>query len=71
MIEDSGRHRWKDRRYAIDKPHTWSALSATGIVTGTVELRGNRFVALDSAGRVVGNYATLFDARAALTQARR
>jgi hypothetical protein len=30
-----------------------------------------RFVAVDLGGEVVGNYATLFDARAALLQARR
>jgi hypothetical protein len=31
---------------------------------------GGRFVPFDLSGEVVGNYATLFDARAALLQAR-
>jgi hypothetical protein len=40
-------------------------------VVGSVELHAGRFVAVDLGGEVVGNYATLFDARAALLQARR
>jgi len=51
--------------------HSWPALSPNGIVTGTVELRGNRFIALDAAGRLVGKFNSLNDARRALTQARR
>jgi hypothetical protein len=46
-------------------------VSRNGIVVGSVELHGGRFVAVDFGGEVVGNFATLNDAREALLQARR
>jgi hypothetical protein len=68
----TGRHQWKARNVASERRcHRWPAVSRTGIVVGSVELHAGRFVAVDSSGAVVGNYATLRDAREALTQARR
>ena len=46
-------------------------VSRNGIVVGSVELRGGRFVPVDLSGEVVGNFATLHDARAALLAQRR
>jgi hypothetical protein len=40
-------------------------------VIGSVELHGGRFGPVDLGGEVVGNFATLNDAREALLQARR
>jgi hypothetical protein len=65
------RGRWQERRVAVDKRHRWPAASRNGVVVGSVELHAGCFVAVDVSGEIVGNYATLHDAREALTQTRR
>ena len=66
-----GRHQWNERNVAPERrAHRWPVVSPNGIVIGSVELHGGRFVPVDLGGEVVGNFATLNDAREALLQAR-
>jgi hypothetical protein len=59
----------KGRNVAPERrPHRWPAVLRNGIVVGSVELQGGRFVAVDISGATIGKFATLHDARAALTR---
>jgi len=67
-----GRAQWKERNVAPERrSYRWPAVSRNGVVVGSVELHGGRFVAVDISGATIGNFATLNDAREALLQARR
>jgi hypothetical protein len=67
-----GRAQWKPPKCCVwSTPASLAGCFAKRHHDGAVELHGGRFVPVDLIGEVVGNYATLFDARAAPLQARR
>jgi len=62
-----GRNQWKPRNVVPDRrKHRWPAVSANGIITGSVELQGNAYVAFGMRNEIVGKYDSLGKARAAL-----
>jgi len=67
----TGRHRWVERNVAPERrAHRWPVVAPNGSVVGSVELHAGRFVPVDLSGEIVGNFATLHDAREALLNVR-